>query len=221
MRLRLLCLALVAFLASAPVAHGHAYWPTYHSARSAVSIGEDGLEVAVILEVPTFRLVANFKAHFADLDLMAEIEAGRFEALESQFRDEQFSAFIETLALEVGGAPAAGEWTPVDTPVNGRGTEGFFVYMFEFAFQADPLAGDELVVRVLTRSFPDEELVMANQADAADGWVVAESSIPPPEEFELPAGAELEDPELGLWTRDPVKRDLRVTFRRTLQRPQE
>ncbi|MDX1385320.1 MAG: hypothetical protein R3190_16830 [Thermoanaerobaculia bacterium] len=206
--------AVVAGLLSPVAALAHLYWPTYHSARSAVSLGADGLEVAVVLEIPTFRLVADFKQHYADVDLMAEIEAGRFEKLENDYRDFLFEELAATLDLEIDGAEAAGRWRPVDTPVNGKGTEGFFVYLFEFAFDREPEAGDELRVRVLTRAFEGEEVVMANQAEAADGWAVTESSIPPREEYELPAGAELEDPELGLWSIDPVKRDLRVTFSR-------
>jgi hypothetical protein len=194
----------------------HAFWPTFHSAKTAVSLGADGLQAAVVLEVPTNRLVADFKAHFADVDLVAEIEAGRFAGLEDTFREHQFAAFVETLDLEVDGVPAVGRWRPVDTPINGMGTEGFFVYMFEFAFDTPPTLGEKIDVRLVTRAFAGEEVVMANVAEVHDGWQVASSSIPPPEEYELPEGAELEDPEIGLWTIDEDKRDLRVSFERSL-----
>ena len=69
---------------------------------------------------------------------MKEIEAGRFDELETKFRDVQFERFARDLALEIDGKPAAGKWRPVETPINGKGTEGFFVYMLEFAFTAPP-----------------------------------------------------------------------------------
>ena len=212
MLLRVVPLLLASLLVLAGPMAAHLSWPTYHSARSAVSLGEQGLEVVVVLEVPTFRLVADFKEHFSELDLMAEIEAGRFETLENQFRDVRFVDFAATLGLELDGVPAVGSWEPVDTPVNGKGTEGFFVYMFEFVFEQPPVPDARTTVRVLNQAFAGEEVVMANQAKAGEGWQIEESSIPQPEAFDLPAGAELEDPELGLWTIDPVKRDLRVTF---------
>ena len=195
--------------------HAHLFWPTFHSAKSAVSIdAAKGLQAAVVIEVPTFELLARFKEHYAELDLMKEIEDGRFEELEAKFRDVQLERFAGELYLELDGKPAAGKWRAVDTPINGKGTEGFFVYMLEFAFDAPPRLGDRVAVRLENKALPGLEVVMANVAEAKDGWRVAESSIPPPEERpELPEGAEYSD-ELGLWSIDPVKRDLRVVFAR-------
>jgi hypothetical protein len=193
----------------------HLFWPTFHSAKSALSIDDEkGLQAAVVIEVPTFELLARFKEHYANLDLLEEIEAGRFDELESKFRDIQFESFIETLTLTIDGKPAAGEWRPVDTPINGKGTEGFFVYMLEFAFTTPPRLGKRVAVRLENKAVPNAEVVMANVAEASGGWRVAESSIPPPEKPpELPPGAQLTE-DISLWSIDPVKRDLRVTFER-------
>ena len=211
---RQLLLVLAISVLAAP-ARGHMFWPTLHSAKSAVSVGADGLDAAIVIEVPTFRLVADFKEHYSDRDLMAEIEAGRFEHLEDEFRDAQFVRLAKGLELELNGAPAVGAWRPVDTPVNGKGTEGFFVYMLEFDFAQPPPLGERIEVRLQNHLLQEEELVMANLAEGADGWRVVESSIPPPEEMpDLPEGAALLDAELGLWTDEPAKRDLRVVFAR-------
>jgi hypothetical protein len=207
---------LLLLLASSPAALvAHLFWPTFHSAKSAVSIdAEKGLQAAVVIEVPTFELLASFKEHYADLDLMKEIEAGRFEQLEAKFRDVQLDRFAAALVLEIDGKRADGKWRPVDTPINGKGTEGFFVYMLEFAFTAPPELGDRVAVRLLNNTLTGLEVVMANVAEAGGGWRVAESSIPPPEELpKLPEGAEYAK-DLGLWTIDPAKRDLRVVFAR-------
>ena len=118
------------------------------------------------------------------------------------------------LSLYVDDVPATGSWKPVDTPVNGKGTEGFFVYMLEFVFAAPPDFSDPVRVRLVNHSLEGFEVVLANQAEARDGWRVLESSIPEPEEaVEIPRGAAVEK-ELALWSMDPVKRDLRVVFGR-------
>lgn len=206
--------ALVAALAASVPAQAHSFWPSYHSAKSAVSVGDEGLKAAVIVEVPTFEMVSAFREFFSDIDLMAEIEAGRFEPLEDEFRAAQLDRFAAGLKLSVGGQPVAGSWQPVDSPANGLGTEGFFVYMLEFVFARTPDLGDRVEVRLENRLLPERPVMMANIAEAKDGWEVVESSIPPPEEFpELPEGAAL-GAELGLWSDDPVKRDLRVSFAR-------
>ena len=194
-------------------ARAHLFWPTFHSAKSALSIdGEKGLQAAVVIEVPTFELLARFKEHYANLDLLKEIEAGRFEELEAKFRDVQFEQFAAKLSLEIDGKPAAGRWRPVETPINGKGTEGFFVYMLEFAFAAPPQLGNRVAVRLQNKALPDAEVVMANVAEASGGWRVAESSIPPPEKYpNLPEGAQYAD-DIALWSINPVKRDLRVVF---------
>jgi hypothetical protein len=208
--------AMIAWAALPAALCAHLFWPTFHSAKSAISIdAEKGLQAAVVIEVPTFELLAAFKQHYASLDLMKEIEAGRFDDLEAKFRDVQFEKFAKDLVLSIDGKPAAGKWRPVETPINGKGTEGFFVYMLEFAWSAPPKLGDRVAVRLENKSLPDSEVVMANVAEAKDGWRVVESSIPPPEEYpELPEGAELAQEDLAIWSIDPVKRDLKVVFAR-------
>ncbi|MDX1385419.1 MAG: hypothetical protein R3190_17330, partial [Thermoanaerobaculia bacterium] len=121
-------------LAAPPLA-AHSFWPTYYSAKSAVAMADDGLRAGVVIEVPTFELVAGFREHFADLDLMKEIQEGRFAKLEAQYNDHLFASFAAEMELEIDGSKVPGEFRPVDSPANGKGTEGFFVYMLEFAFE--------------------------------------------------------------------------------------
>jgi hypothetical protein len=205
--------ALIVLAALPASVSAHLFWPTFHSAKSALSIdAEKGLQAAVVIEVPTFELLARFKEHYANLDLLKEIEAGRFDELESKFRDLQFETFTKALGLTIDGKPAAGRWRPVETPINGKGTEGFFVYMLEFAFTTPPELGRRVAVRLENKTLPEAEVVMANVAEASGGWRVAESSIPAPEKYpDLPEGAQYAD-DISLWSIDPAKRDLRVVF---------
>jgi hypothetical protein len=206
-------------------AGSHSYWPSYYSAKSALSVGAKGLQAVVVIEVPTFAMVSNFREYFSNIDLMAEIEAGRFQPLEDEYRDAQYKELSVALELTIDGEKAAGSWQPVDSPANGLSTEGFFVYMLEFVFaDAEPGqgtknlptgAGAKISVRLQVNVLEEEQLMLANLAVASDGWEVLASSIPPPEEYpELPKGSVLVD-DLAMWSEDEVKRDLRVTFVRT------
>lgn len=194
----------------------HSFFPTHYSAKSAVSLGAKGIQAVVVIEVPTFQMVKSFREHFSQVDLLAEIEAGRFKPLEDEFRIAQLELLAKDLRLTVNGESVEGVWRPVDSPVNGRGTEGFFVYMLEFdwleSFALPTEIGARVLVRLEIRVLPEEAIVLANVAEASEGWEILESSIPPLQEYpEVPQGAVLMD-ELGLWTADPVKRDLRVSF---------
>ncbi len=205
----------IAALGAAVPGQAHSFWPSYHSAKTALSLGEKGLEAAVVVEVPSFEMVSAFREYYSDIDLIAEIEAGRFEPLEDEFRADQLTRFGAGLELFIDGRPVSGSWQPVDSPANGLATEGFFVYMLEFVFDRPPELGERVEVRLEARLLQEKSLMMANVVQAKDGWEVVQSSIPPPEEYpELPEGAAL-GAELGLWSEDPVKRDLRVSFARS------
>ena len=197
-------------------AEAHTLWPTHYSAQSTLAFDDEhGLRATVVFEVPAFEMVNRFRQHFSDIDLLAEIEAGRFEPLEEEFQRVQYAAFAEALYLEINGQEAEGSWRRAESANSGAGTQGFSVYALEFVFrQALRTVGSRLEARLLNNALIDESVVMANFADAGDGWKIAQSSIPPPEVFEgLPEGAEIAD-ELAMWTMDPAKRDLLVVFER-------
>ena len=214
---RLAFLMGLALVASPSVPHSS--WPAYHSAKSALSLDLEGLRAVVVLEVPTFEMVTRFREHFRHLDLMKEIENGRFDPLEDEFREAQLARFAAGLELYLNHEPARGAWKPVKTPVNGKGTDGFFIYMLEFVFEPASAAPnveliDKLDVRLVNRCSEDKTVVLANLAEVGDGWEIVASSIPPPEEYpEVPEGAVL-SAEIGLWTMDAEKRDLRISFAR-------
>jgi len=193
----------------------HTLWPTYYSAKSSLSVDDErGLRATVVIEVPAFEMVNSFRQHFSDIDLLAEIEAGRFEVLEKEFQQLQLDTFAAALYLEVDGRAAAGSWQPADSST-GAAVEGFFVYSLQFVFERAPdPSASRLEARLMNNALVDEAVMLANFADAGDGWEVASSSIPPPEEVEgLPDGAALVD-EMALWTMDDAKRDLQVVFER-------
>ena len=203
--------ALLCLLTSAPTS-AHVAFPTAYSGRTTISLGADGLKVLVTIEIPLAALVLEFNRHFADTDLIAEIENGRIEELEEQFREAQFERLAENLELEVGERRAPGRWRAADTPINGRGAEGFFVYLLEFEHDSPPELGDRVEIRVGNGLYVGQEMMFANLVEASEPWQLVESSSPQP-----PPGADLSPgsaDETALWSDLPERREFHVVAQR-------
>jgi hypothetical protein len=202
----------VALFAAAPLV-GHSFWPTFYSSKTAVSVAGDELQVAEVIEIPTASLLPKFRKRYRHLDLKEEIEAGRFDALEEQFKQELFATMGEGLSLEVDGRAVAGSWEPADTPMNGRASEGFFVYLLEFEPAEPWQLGERVRVRVTNDLYRDRNIVLANYVETGPDWTLLESSSPqPPPGADLTVGAPA---ELEMWSQDPEYRDFRVVLERT------
>ena len=133
-------------------------------------------------------------------------------ALEDAFRQAQFVRLAEGIELLVQGQPADGGWKPAETPINGRGSEGFFVYMLEFAFDQRPDLASPLELEIRNDLYPGSEILFANYLRAEDGWAVVEASTPQP-----PPGADLSfgsEDEMAMWSDDESRRRFQATVRR-------
>jgi hypothetical protein len=193
-------------------APAHVAWPTYHSAKTSIAAEEERLRIAVVVEIPLPDLVLAFNQHFAHLDLLAEIEKGRVEELEEEFRRGQFEEMARALAVEIDGKPANGRFRAADTPINGRATEGFFVYVLEYAFERPPKLPRRLEITVRNRLYQGVDMVFANHVEARGGWRVVSTSTPQP-----PAGADLtvgSPEEAAMWSEDESRREFRVVLDR-------
>ncbi len=194
-------------LAAAPTC-AHVAWPTFYSAKSSIAITAERWRVAVTIEIPLPDLVLAFNQHFANVDLIAEIEKGRIEELENEFRNAQFAKLGAGLEVEIDDRHVAGAWQPVETPINGRGAEGFFVYLLEFEPAMQPALGDRLAIEISNRLFSGSEVTFANLVEAGQGWRVLESSTPQP-----PPGGDLSPgsaDEVAIWSDAAERRTFRV-----------
>lgn len=210
-RALVLALGCVFLAASGPVP-AHVAWPTFHSAKTSIAADAERLRVAVVVEIPLPDLVLAFNQHFAHLDLLAEIEKGRVEELEEEFRRGQFEEMARALAVEIDGKPANGRFRAADTPINGRATEGFFVYVLEYAFEQPPRPAGRLELTVKNQLYPGVDMVFANHVEARGGWRVISASTPQP-----PPGADLtvgSPEEAAMWGADESRREFRVVLER-------
>ncbi len=191
-------------------AGAHVAWPDYHSARCAITLDDERLRVEVILEIPIHEVVLGFNAFYKDIDLIAAIEAGRIEELESSFKEAQFERLAAELSLSLDGKLAPSDWRPVDNPINGRGSEGFFVYMLELIVD-EPSGGRRLEVSLRNDNFSSAQVMFANLTSAEGRWQVQEATVEQP-----PAGADLtigSEAELALWSSEESRRRFDVTFK--------
>jgi hypothetical protein len=220
------CFALMATMAAAPLS-AHLAWPTHHSAKTTITLRGDDLRIAVAVEIPLDQLVLAFNEFFAQIDIFAEIEKGRSSELEAEFRQAQFERLAQGLELTLDSATPAGSWQPADTPINGKASEGFFIYILEWQprdalalgkspnkrpdQRADKRSGRRLDVTVRNRLFAENSVVFANLV-ATEGWRLLDSSTPQPS-----AGADLtlgSEAEAALWSDDPQRRSFTVVLER-------
>lgn len=194
--------ALVTLIALPKSLGAHMAFPEFHSVKTTVTASATGVHVLATVEIPLADLVLAFNQHFEHLDLIAEIQAGKIDALERQFREATFDQLAQGLALRVDGRdlePSA--WQPVSTPINGRAGEAFFVYLLEARIESAPRA---LRFELSNELFEGEDLVLAHLAQVGEGWRTVSSSVPqPPPDADLTEGSE---DELALWSDDPAKR---------------
>jgi hypothetical protein len=199
-------------------AQAHSAWPDLHSARTeigcaVVDAAASGgsleverpevcaLQIRVTLEVPMAAAVVRFQEEFRDLDLAAEIRAGRIEQLEERFRARQFEELSTGLAVRVDGIEL-GEvtWQETERFGNGYGFDGFFVYELEMQLPRpfEVRRRTSLVVR--HGNFPRRSVMYAHLVDPAAPLRVLESSVPlPPPDADLEPGSAA---ELALWSGD-------------------
>ena len=208
-----LVLALSLGTALPKTADAHPFDATYYSSRAVVDMGEDGLRVTVVVEVPTSLILEEFLTLYGDPTQLDE------EA-EAIFRERQFEKLAADLVLKVNRRTPAGSWQPVDTEANGRGTETFFVYLLEYVYdEPEPFAdARRLDVRVEMNVFSRDFIYLSAAAEAVAPWRVTQNSAEP---LLADIDEELFDPETGGWTVDPRLRRLRVKLERDAVPPAE
>lgn len=190
--------AVVASLA--PSAHAHPFETSIYSLRSMVKVSESGtLTTLVVLEVPVQVVLDGIGVAEGDSRRAKE---KKLEAWNTATWDKMAAG----LSLSIDGVPAKGTWRPIEHPANGKGAEGFFVYMVGFDLQQE-LPAEGYTLRIENRSYPDEEMVYSGSATAGGPYkITADSSR------EI-LGDEVDTPlsNPGRWTKDAKMRDLDVT----------
>lgn len=188
-------------------ATAHPFDATYYSSRAALKADAEGLEILVVVEVPTAKILDEFLTLYGDPTQLDE-QANEI------FRQRQFEKLAGDLHLRINKKRASGQWRPVDSEANGRGTETFFIYLLEFVpEEPTSWASAELLdIRLDMEVFSRDFIYLSASVDAEAPWSVVKNSA---ESILSKADEELIDPETGRWTVDPRLRRLKVTLEKT------
>lgn len=190
-------------LALTPAAQAHPFETSIYSLRSMVKVSESGtLTTLVVLEVPVQVVLDGIGVSEGD---SRRVKEKKLETWNTTTWDKMAAG----LTLTIDGEPAKGAWRPIEHPANGKGAEGFFVYMVGFDLQQE-LPAKGYTLRIENRSYPDEEMVYSGSATAQGGYKVTKDSS-----REI-LGTEVDTPlsNPGRWTTDAKMRDLEVTVAR-------
>ena len=136
---------MLALLPALALAHPMA--GTDRSLRSAVRLTPDALEVVVVLEVPIDTVKADVSAWRE-----AEPE-GDGAAFRARYTQQRFDTLAQTTTVTLDGRPVEAVFAPLDSPINGRGLEGFFTYVVAASLPVPTSAQSRLTVHLA--AYPD------------------------------------------------------------------
>lgn len=199
--LSLAALLLAALLAPTP-ASAHPFSKTSYSARSALRIGDSGLKAVAVLEVP---------AQFVLDQLTAMAGEGKKpgRAHLKKLNEQTWAAMGAALTLKLDGEAVSGEWKAVKNDINGKGAEGFFVYLVAFVPLAPLTLGERAEITVINDGWRAADIYLSGMARADEGWAVESCSA---EDLLGDGSRKFAVNEPGSWSRDEALRTLRAVF---------
>lgn len=194
--------AVLACVGLASDVHAHPLARDRYSYRVAVQVGDGGLRALAVLEVPFETVMAALRT--------ADGRPPDRSALDAWNR-RVWAGMGDHLLLRVDGRVVPGAWRPSDSPLNARGSvsEGFFVYIVEFAPTEPWALRDGATVLLANAGWSDVPMALSAWVVAEDGWRVVDSTAA----LSLPSsGYDLNDPRY--WSDDPALRLLEARFAR-------
>lgn len=205
---------LVAFCMPGP-AMGHPMSRDIWSLRNALKLGTGGVQAVVILEIPADVVMAALLEGFEGEATGEELEESVARARVRRWNSDRFDEMARGLELLVNGQVAPGEWGPLKSDANGKGGEGFFVYMVGFRPKQKGGAvwdfGDEVTLELRDTIAPDKPMVLTALVATDGPWKIETNSARAVlgDKAEIP---DLDNPDA--WKEDPSLRTLTVTFSR-------
>ncbi|MFT5455582.1 MAG: hypothetical protein ACI9K2_002064 [Myxococcota bacterium] len=158
---------------TAVAALGHPFQPSAWSMRTSVKAEADNLHVVVALEAPTFVVLRSL------VDTTGATTSGfnkaEVEKAVDDFNDATWARLANGLTVTIDDVPADLRFAPVDTPINGRANDKFFLYLVE-AHWPIPADHDAVSVAISNAAYPDEPMYLTAAPTARAPWTVDASS---------------------------------------------
>jgi hypothetical protein len=156
------------FMLSLSTAHAHPFSPTAWAMRTSVVVEGETLGVRVLLEAPTTIVLKEIAAAAGALD--GKFNRAQLDHQVDLYNDKQWATLGDGMRLVVNGVERPLSWAPADTPINGRASEKFFVYIVQAKWPVAATA--PLEVEIYNEAFPSIPMYLTVATDARDGWVV-------------------------------------------------
>ncbi|MFK7928404.1 MAG: hypothetical protein AB8H79_09445 [Myxococcota bacterium] len=197
--------AAVLALAVSASASAHPFSTDTYSLANAVQIGDSGVSVVIILEVPVPVVLDDVKRRISE---------GTSKRKAVKEHDEaRFSDMAKGLTLSINNTETPVTWRPVEHPSNGKVAEGFFLYWVGAKIPASDLDSGPVTVTVNNVAYADKKMVYTGIAEARPGWEVQSNSATEVLGVDV---STLGKTDKRAWTDDARLRTLTVTLKKTI-----
>ena len=154
------------------VALAHPFQPSAWSMKTQTRTDGNRLELVVALEVPTdtvLRAIAEATNAIQGFNRL-ELERAR-----DAFNDTTWRELGEGIELAIDGTSIALDWQPVDTPINGKASERFFLYLIESSWEI-PHHMTGFTAQVSNTSYAQQEMFLTATTQSQAPWSLQRSS---------------------------------------------
>ena len=132
----------------------------------------DELQVVVALEVPTDTVL---RALATSTNAIHGFNRMKLEMARDAFNDTTWRELGEDLRLSINGEDVAMTWQPVDTPINGKASERFFLYLIESSWKI-PSHLDAFGLQITNQAYADQEMFLTATTQGTQPWSLERSS---------------------------------------------
>lgn len=154
------------------VAFGHPFQPSAWSMKTQARTVGDELQIVVALEVPTDTVL---RALATSTNAIHGFNRMKLEMARDAFNDTTWRELGEDIQLSIDGEEVAVEWQPVDTAINGKASERFFLYLIESSYTI-PGHLDDFSLQIANQAYADQEMFLTATTQGQRPWVLQQSS---------------------------------------------
>jgi hypothetical protein len=206
---------MVILLAVAALAHP--FQPSAWSMRTSIKAEADTLHVVVALEAPTFVVLRSLVEETGATT--SGFNKAKVEKARDAYNDATWDSLAGGLSVSVDGAPVPMNFEAVDSPINGRANDQFFLYLVESTWTLPP-STQPVTITVQNTAYLDEDMYLTAQPIARAPWLIDDANsllllrmgecLPEDEAVDESTG-EIDD-KGEVWLRDARLRTLSVVF---------
>jgi hypothetical protein len=154
------------------VALAHPFQPSAWSMKTQTRTDGDRLELVVALEVPTDPVLRALAESTNAIQGFNRLE---LERARDAFNDTTWRELGEGIELTIDGTAVGLDWQPVDTPINGKASERFFLYLIESSWQI-PTHLTDFSARVSNTAYVEQEMFLTASTQSQPPWSLHQSS---------------------------------------------